>query len=150
MKKCDSIPLTPERARSYAVSLLARREYSRKSLRDRLIDKGAPPEIADAVLDQLQQDGYQSDERFIASLVRVRIAQGKGPCVLYQEIKEHHIAKALLDAALHAESPDWFALAAEALNKRFDEKAQTFQEKGKQYRFLMMRGFEKEQIIAAL
>jgi SOS response regulatory protein OraA/RecX len=43
---------------------LARRKYSRKSLGDRLIEKGAPPEIADAVLDQLQQEGYQSDERF--------------------------------------------------------------------------------------
>jgi regulatory protein len=135
-------------AYGYAVWMLARREYSRKELHQRLIDKGTPHEMATAVLDELRDSGYQSDERFIQSLVRVRISQGKGPIILFQEAREHQIPIDMLNAAIAAESPDWFALAVEVIEKRFGEIAETWKEKAQQYRFLTMRGFEREQIQA--
>lgn len=141
---------TAKGAYAYAISLLARREYSRYALHTRLIEKGASPDVADAVLNELQEHHLQNDARFIQSLVRVRIAQGKGPCILYQEAKTHQIPLSMLYDAIAAESPDWVALAASVLEKRFGFLAKTWKEKAHQYRFLMMRGFEKEQIYAVL
>ncbi|MFI4957300.1 MAG: regulatory protein RecX [Gammaproteobacteria bacterium] len=141
---------TAKGAYGYAVSLLARREYSRKALYSRLIEKGTPSEIAMAVLDELRDSGYQNDERFIQSLVRVRVSQGKGPIILFHEAREHEIPIDRLHAAIEAESPDWFDLAVQVLEKRFGGLAETWKEKAHQYRFLTMRGFEREHIQAAL
>lgn len=141
---------TAKGAYAYAISLLARREYSRYALHTRLIEKGAPLDVVDAVLNELQAHNLQNDARFIQSMVRVRIAQGKGPCVLYQEAKTHQIPLGLLYDAIAAESPDWIALAAAVIEKRFGALPQTWKEKAHQYRFLTMRGFEKEQIQAVL
>ncbi len=137
---------TPERARLYATSLLARREYSRKALLTRLIDKGVSEEIAETVLNELVAHGLQDDARFAESLVRVRVAQGKGLCVLRQEAKKHYLPIELLQNAIQAEALDWVALAAQAMYKRFGRLPETFKEKAQYYRFLMMRGFEREQI----
>ena len=52
------------------MAYLARREYSRAELRDKLIATGATRDEADVVLDEITRLGYLSDSRFANALVR--------------------------------------------------------------------------------
>lgn len=137
---------TEKGAYAYALALLAGREYSYYALHTRLVEKGAALDIADAVMHALQSQGLQSDARFMQSLVRIRISQGKGPAILQREAREHRVAPDVLQAAMAEESPDWVALAAAVIQKRFGKLPETWKEKAHHYRFLAMRGFENEQI----
>src|SRR5512144_2232087 len=53
-----------------AVGLLARRDYARAELRDRLLATGAGRGDVDDVLDRLEKLGYLSDARFASGVVR--------------------------------------------------------------------------------
>ena len=52
------------------MAYLARRDYARSELREKLIATGASRDEADAVLDEIAGLGYLSDTRFANALVR--------------------------------------------------------------------------------
>jgi regulatory protein len=59
----------PVSLKAQAVRLLARREYARDDLEQRLIAKGAARDEVAAVLDELSSQGLLSNERFAHALV---------------------------------------------------------------------------------
>ena len=59
----------PVSLKAQAVRLLARREYARDDLEQRLIAKGAARDEVVAVLDELSSQGLLSNERFAHALV---------------------------------------------------------------------------------
>ncbi|MGJ8515149.1 regulatory protein RecX [Carnimonas bestiolae] len=140
----------PPSAYDYAVMLLARREHSVAELRGKMARNDyAQQEISEAV-EQLQQAGLQSDERFCEVFVRSRIGRGQGPLKIDAELRQRGVASALIALALEAADTDWRALAREVLLRKYASPVSDARERAKRLRFLASRGFNAEQSYAAL
>jgi regulatory protein len=129
-------------AYSKALGLLARREHSRRELKQKL-DRGgyARDEAADA-LDRLGEQHYQDDERFAEVLIRSRSAQGYGPMRLRAELKSHGLADARIRQLLDAAEIDWADLAAGQLRRRYGSAGSSDPaERARRAQFLLRRGF---------
>jgi regulatory protein len=139
--------------RDAAIRLLARREYARAELARRLAGKGHGADAIAACLDALTEDGLQSDARFAESFLRSRIARGQGPLKIRLELEHRGVERATIRAAFESarvEGVDWFALATEALTRRFAGPGEGPRERARQARFLAGRGFEHDQVQHAL
>lgn len=141
----------PVEARKKAMDYLARREHSREELLKKLTGFGFDADVADEAVAQLHEDNLQSDARFAESFILSRISQGKGPVRIRAELRERGLYDALIEDSLAAADQDWFASAASVRQKKFgDERPASFQEKARQMRFLQSRGFDSDQIQAAV
>ncbi|MDL4864695.1 regulatory protein RecX [Halomonas elongata] len=138
--------------RDDAIRLLARREYARGELRDRLAAKGHAAEDVEACLLELEEQGLQSDARFAESFLRSRVARGQGPLKLRAELGRRGIDDDIARQAFAelASEVDWFELAAEVLARRFTGPGETPRERARRERFLAGRGFDFEQLRHAL
>ncbi|MBW6390535.1 regulatory protein RecX [Billgrantia antri] len=140
--------------RDDAIRLLARREYSRAELAQRLASRAHPPEAIDACLDALAEDGLQSDARFAESFLRSRMMRGQGPLKVRGELERRGVERTLVATTLAAAEQDgevdWFELAAEALSRRFTHPGDSPRERARRERFLASRGFDFDQIRHAL
>lgn len=130
---------------------LARREHGRSELCDKLTRFGFEADMADAAVAQLVEDGLQSDIRFVGAFVRSRINQGKGPAKIRAELREKGVNDGVTEDGIREADQDWSALAMEVRLKKFGaERPVEFKEKARQMRFLQSRGFEQDQIQAAV
>lgn len=140
--------------RDDAIRLLSRREYSRQELVERLAAKGHEPTAIGECLDDLAERGLQSDTRFAESFVRSRIQRGQGPMKIRVELERRGIDREQVSAAFAdcepSGEPDWFALACEALARRFSSPGDTPRERARRERFLAGRGFAFEQVRYAM
>lgn len=124
------------------LGLLARREYSCRELRVRLLRDGGDGAEADEALTRLGQQGYQSDARFAEMILRARGAQGYGPARIRAELRWHGLAETAIRTLLDDAGIDWDALAAAQLRKKYGSKpAADHAERGKRAAFLLRRGF---------
>ena len=141
----------PKEARKKAMDYLARREYGRDELVNKLTNAGYNHDIAAVEVDRLTDDGLQSDERFAGSFVQSRINQGKGPVRIRQELKERGLRASIAESALEEVDQDWFELARDVRVRKFGAGLPgDFSEKARQMRFLQYRGFDSEQIQVAV
>jgi len=132
-----------------AIQLLARREHGRKELSSKLPEADAG--IVDQVLDQLELDGYLSDQRYASMLLRSRFSQGYGLQRVRADLIKKGVSLDWLELAEEEEQPDWFELAREQLHRKFrDGIADDFKQRNKQMRYLQGRGFSFDQIKYAL
>lgn len=121
---------------------LARREYSRKELFDKLRPRSEDLTELEAVLDALIDDGLQSDERFADNWFRSRLGRGWGPMKMRQEARIKGVSDAQFERLLNEYQPNWFDLASDVLERRFgSEPAPDAKEKARRIRFLQGRGF---------
>jgi regulatory protein len=134
-------PATPATAKSYAVRLLARREYSRAELTQRLLRREVPRDIVDRALDDLAAAGYLSDQRVAHATVAQKSGRYGRRAIVYA-LKEKGIGAAEMECALaplaHA---DEFADAQALWRQRFGAPPATERDKARQVRFLQARGF---------
>ena len=160
------------RLRWLAFYYLSRREYGKAELKQKLIDKEQDPEKIDALLDEFEEKGYQSDYRTTLMLIRENIRKGRGRGRIKQEFYRKKIAMPgnideLIDMA-NTESDefsefvdddannlvdgvDWLKLAVIARTKKYGNDIPVEQkEKAKQLRFLQYRGFNTDICFAAL
>jgi regulatory protein len=141
----------PVEARKKAMDYLARREHSRDELCRKMGKVGFDPKVALDAIEQLQKDGLQSDLRFVEAFVQSRISQGKGPTRIQADLSQRGIGDSMMHETLGEVKQDWFALAREVRQKKFGcDVPNDFQEKARQMRFLQYRGFEPDQIQAAV
>ncbi|SEL33411.1 regulatory protein RecX [Halomonas daqiaonensis] len=140
--------------RDDAIRLLARREHSRQELAERLAAKGHAPDGIAECLDDLAEQGLQSDARFAESFLRSRILRGQGPLKIRVELERRGLGREEIHHAFNeaeqAGEVDWFALAAAALSRRFTGPGDTPRERARRERFLAQRGFEFDQVRHAL
>ncbi len=137
--------------REAAIRLLARREHSRRELANKLGARGFDQGVVDWTLDELEAERLLSDERFAEVFVRSRADNGYGPLRIRAELRERGVDDETIDGQLAGIDADWFALAAGVRRKRFGEPVpEAFKERAKQMRFLQYRGFDGEQIRAAM
>jgi regulatory protein len=139
----------PVSLKAQAVRLLARREYARDDLEQRLIAKGAVRDEVVAVLDELSSQGLLSNERFAHALV----AQKSGSYSrrsIRGELKRKGVSGEVIDGALD-DAPVGDEAAMLALwQRRFGTPPANDREKARQIRFLQSRGFELSAIFKML
>jgi regulatory protein len=96
-------PLDAKAARLAALDLLARKSWSRRELASRLRRRGAPADVAEAVVQELLARGYLDDEAFARWWAQAR-ARGRriGSLRLRQELARKGIPRDLAAAATGA------------------------------------------------
>lgn len=128
-----------------AIALLSRRDQAVAELRAKLKKKGFAQWEIEQAIDDCQRLGYQSEERFVGSLVRTRAHQGYGPLRIRQELQSLQIEDSLIESALEAEP--WISHIQAVWQKKYQgEWASEFEGRQKQKRFLLYRGFPVEMI----
>ncbi|RLQ21667.1 regulatory protein RecX [Seongchinamella sediminis] len=144
----DLGPLTavnPADIRMAAMDLLARREHSRRELKQKLARRFADEGLIEEQLDRLTEENLQSDARYAESFLRQRISRGHGPMRIRQEMRQKGISDGEITAALDAEGADWFALAEQAFQRKFGVlPAADIKENSRRNRFMQYRGFSLE------
>lgn len=143
-------PITASAVRTYAMELLARREYGAAELAKKLAVKFDHSELIGGVLAGLQADNLQCDRRFAESFVRSRIGRGHGPLRIRREIGQRGIGAELHEAAVALCDPDWFELARELRLRRFPVVGSDQKLRARVQRFLSYRGFGYDQISYAM
>lgn len=134
-----------------ALDLLARREHSRRELTRKLGARGFATDVVVAVLDALERSGALADSRFTDTFVRSRVAKGQGPQRIRAELAQRGIADSAADEVLSSADVDWRATIRAVRRKRFGpDLPRDYTERARQARFLQYRGFDNEQIRAAL
>jgi len=130
-----------------ALALLARREYSRGELQERLVRKSSRLDLIEEILDTLEEQGLQSDERFSEHFVRYRIDQGKGPHCIRRDLRQKSISDTLISQHVPDDPDFWVEKATQVYARKFkqnplnDEK-----DKAKRLRFMVSRGFSAHQV----
>jgi regulatory protein len=93
--------LDARRARAVALDLLARKAWTRRDLTGRLRRRGAPPEVAEAVVAELEARGYVDDHAFAAVWAESRARdRSLGRERLREELRARGIARPLVEAAI--------------------------------------------------
>ena len=132
--------------RNRALGMLARREHSSNELRLKLSRGGADPAVIDEVLQQLADEGLQSDTRFAESLTRQRVSAGHGPLRVLADLRAHGIDDSLIASVLDESDPQWLQRAAHVRRRRFgSDPPRDARDLARQFRFLQYRGFSGEQ-----
>jgi regulatory protein len=158
----DDEPLSPEEraervkklekeVEAAAVRLLSRREHSTEELKRKLAAKGHPEASIATVLDKLGQNKLVSDERFAANYVHHHARRGRGPVRIRAELRQQGVTDSQIKQEITGGEQDWNSLAVELRRRKFGvELPKTAAERAKQARFLQYRGFNSDQIRAAL
>jgi regulatory protein len=129
--------------RARALALLARREMSRAELRKKLEPLAESPVELDRLLDELTQSRLQSDARYTDALVHTR-ARRFGASRIAAELREKGIAPELADGAMTALRADEEARALAVWRRKFPEPPASAEERARQGRFLLGRGFSAD------
>ena len=134
-----------------ALRYLAQREYSRRELAQKLSadrDAREPAELS-AVLDQLEQQGYLSDARMAEQVARTRRSRFGSQRIVH-ELKSKGVADGLIHTVLPGLKETELEAALQVWRKKFDHPPATREERAKQIRFMMNRGFSMETITQVL
>ena len=132
-------------SKNAALRLLARREHSRHELLQKLTRRYGAAEVQVA-LDQLEEDGYLSEQRFTASFLRMRVAQGHGLIRIRFDLKQKGVSPEVLEQVLNEASVDWYAQALEVVRRRFRGVVSAdYKEQARRTRYLMQRGFSMDE-----
>jgi regulatory protein len=97
------------------------------------------------VLQQLQAEGWLSNERFVQSLVRRR-APKLGVARIKLELLQHDLTPEQTRTELEYLKQTEYERALVLWRRKYDQPAQTAQERARQARFLAGRGFAAEVI----
>ena len=124
-----------------AVHLLSQREHSLFELKQKLERKGFSDVEINASLQQCQDEGYQSDDRYCELYVRQAMSKGYGPLRIVQSLKIKGVCTSLIQEHLDFDDDIWFEHAEQAWKKKFKPSKEP-KEMAKQKRFLYHRGFE--------
>ena len=126
-----------------ALRLLSQREHSRTELERKLAQhEEVPGELAKA-LDELQARDFINDGRTVDSVVNRR--SGKlGSARIKQELAAKGLSGEAVAEAMESLKDTELSRAQEVWRKKFGSPPQDPQEKAKQLRFLINRGFNAE------
>jgi regulatory protein len=134
-------PKPPTSPKVLAVRMLARREYSRAELAQRLLRKGAARDDVERALDELAAAGYLSDARFANAVVAQRSGRSGKRAIAYA-LREKGIAAPEAHAAMAPlAATDELADATVLWQQRFGTAPANQKEKARQVRFLLSRGY---------
>lgn len=123
-----------------ALRLLGQREHTRSELERKLGRYEEEPGTLAQALDELQAKGYLSEQRAAQSLVHRRAGQ-YGAARLRREMQDRGLARELIEQTLAGLKDSELARAREVWRRKFEVPPVTAQERARQTRFLLARGF---------
>ena len=124
-----------------ALRYLARREHSRLELEKKLAaNVRSSNEMISDVLDQLEQKGLLSAERFVEQTIRTRRPKFGSQRIVH-ELKQKGIDEQLIADFLPELAATELDTAYETWKKKFGVLPINAKEQGKQTRFMMSRGY---------
>ncbi len=126
-----------------ALRLLSQREHSRRELEHKLQSYEEEPGALALALDELQARGFISEERVVESVLNRR-ASRLGAARIRQELQDKGLDGELIERALSGLKDSELARARHVWKRKFDASPQTPQERARQARFLLARGFTGE------
>ncbi|MDE2260203.1 MAG: recombination regulator RecX [Betaproteobacteria bacterium] len=126
--------------RSRALTLLARREHTRRELLDKLAPHGASEEALDALLDELTHEGLLSDARAAEAILRSRSGR-HGLLKIRQELQQRGVPAEVASTVLGAAREGELESARQAWHKKFSHPPANAEERARQGRYLQNRGF---------
>jgi len=89
------------KAKNYVYRILARRMYTTKEIRDKLVECGYVDKVIQNVIATLEQYGYLNDRTYAEEWIQLRMrAKPKGKMVLRQELARKGIEKSIIEDAL--------------------------------------------------
>ncbi len=148
----DDVLTDPKRvnkAIGYACRILGMREYSVKTIHQKILTKGYNSEEADQVVTFLLDNNWLSDQRFCEVFIRSKINRGQGLSRIRYELNEKGIDNQLLDSVLNEqESISWQDVCDRVAERKIDSGylQNNIKDRQKIERFLQYRGFSGEQI----
>ena len=141
--------MTKASLRGQAIRLLARREYARSELEQRLVAKGGERGTVRTVLDALAAEGYLSDLRYARGIVAQKSGSHSRRGIV-AGLKAKGVGREDIDSAVaETELDDDVALRA-LWTRRFGRYPTDERDKARQVRFLQSRGFSLSAILKLL
>ncbi len=139
-----------------ALRALGRREHSRIELRIKLLCRAerilakieetpsSVPAIIDHLLDELEEQGWLNEKRFVTDYINVCRRKHYGPLLMQAKLTQHGIAQSLIADCLPDERES-VVLAAAACQKKFGAREGTHtiatRVRTQQINYLQKRGF---------
>lgn len=124
---------------------LMRREHSRQELLQKVSAKGFVKQEIAQVIDELIEQGLQSDARFAESYARSRVHKGFGHLRIQAELQQRGVSNCPFDMAVEDIAGSWQELLEQVYSKKYGNKLiLDSQEQLKRSRFLQQRGFPNE------
>jgi len=144
-------PLAPHEALSRAMKLCSREEKCSFDIRQKLYQWGVPSETHDEIINQLIDDKFLSDERFVRYFVRDKFRFNKwGKIKIEYLLKQKNLPGALISQALFEEIPEenYNGTLKEILEAKYAQTNETdpVKLKAKLVRFAASRGFESGKV----
>lgn len=138
------------RCRRKAAELLGRREQPRKRLGEKLESRGFPGETVRAVLDDLEDRGWLSDERFAQEWLRNRVRKGReGRLKLQALLVQRGVDSGLAERAVRETVTE--EAEAAFLERAFEEAVRKYSgDRERIVRYLQRRGFRQSQVYRIL
>jgi regulatory protein len=130
-----------------ALRLLSMREHSRLELGRKLARHAEEGDDIDALLDALEAVNWLSQQRFSEALIHRRAAN-YGNHRIVAELQSHGLSGDGEQLASLAQ--DETLRACKVWRKKFGSVAQDLEQRAKQVRFLMQRGFSQRAIAVAI
>ena len=131
--------------RNKALRLLARREYARVELQQKLLPFTDAPSEVEALLDDFTTRGWLSDSRFAEQWTHQRSTR-YGSARIKQELRQKGVADETIAEAIETLKDSEFQRAHEVWLRRFATPSTDPKEKARQLRFLASRGFSLDVI----
>ena len=148
-KKQDAADCGHLQIKESCLRLLACREHSRKELLNKLLVKGFGKDEILAVIEELAQQGWQSDSRYAESYARHRIQKGYGPIAVAYELRQNGVDAVNLEDIVQNTAGSWMELLEQVYAKKYgNDLLMDRNEWAKRSRFLMQRGFSGAMISA--
>ncbi|KQV36494.1 recombination regulator RecX [Massilia sp. Root335] len=132
-----------------ALKYLSTREHSRIELARKLSRYAEEGDDVEALLDFLEKNNWLSQERFAESLVNRRAGRYGNARVL-AELQQHGVNGEAFDELKSGLKDTEVKRAREVWRRKFGTVPQDAEERSKQMRFLLQRGFSQSAVRAAL
>jgi regulatory protein len=132
-----------------ALRFLSLREHSRLELGRKLSKYAEEGDDVDALLDLLEKNNWLSQERFSESLIHRRAAR-YGNSRIVAELQSHGVNGEALQELKSNLADSELARAHDVWQRKFGTVATDPQERNKQMRFLLQRGFSQRAVMKAL
>lgn len=145
--------MTFERALSVAHVYLGRRERTEHELREHLARRHAEPDVAEAVVRELTEQGYLDDARFARLFVEdKRDLDQWGRSRIQRALMQRGIARELAEVAVDGGESDEDELerAVSLLRRRFPSPPEAANDRERALGFLLRRGYEYELAVDAM
>ena len=126
--------------RAQALSLLARREYSKQELARRLLQYTEDPDTIPPLIEEFEQRGWLSEKRVVEQVMASR-RRRFGTRKITQELRQKGLSDDAIAGARESLKDSELDAAREVWRRKFGAPPADARDKARQMRFLQGRGF---------